>query len=479
MENFKNVTDLESFYKKFENRTLEDLNEYVKVKYPKISISTNKGIAGQILEAVIGNAPNSNPNPDVKDIDVELKVLPLRKIGGQIQPKERSKIKSINYNKIVTEEWRTSDVRKKMEKILFLLYEHPSGKTFKDWKEFQFKGTLLYEVKNQKENIVQEDWERIKVKVKKEIAHTISESDSKILGACTSGTGKEVMYGYNQTSAKQRSYSLKHNYLKVFYEENKEGKKYFSLNLNQKVKPQDFVVNQFNTILKGNSLSSLVKNFDVKFSPSAKSSFSLLINRILKVDDKKKIRELEENGIVIKTIPVNKHNKPWEAMSFPKFSLVDLVEEDWDSDYNEADFKNIISQGYIFIPIIKEKEKYIDNGKSKYRYKDWTTWEIGESVFWKANKDELITIEQEWKKAKEIVRKGIQVSTIKHGKGFRQENNLLKSSDTKIIHIRPHANDSKDIDIPYFEYSQNKVEISWQSFWLNKKFTDKIINKVI
>lgn len=413
----------------------------------------------------------------MKDINVELKVLPLRKIGNQIQPKERSKIKSINYNKIVNEEWGTSDVRKKMEKILFLLYEHPTGKTFKDWEEFQFKGTLLYEVK--KENIVQEDWEQIKVKVKSDVAHTISEGDSKILGACTSGTGKELTYGNKNITAKQRSYSLKHNYLKVFYEENKEVKKFSSLNLDKKIEPQDFVLNQFNNVLKGNSLKLLVDKFNVKFSPTAKSSFSLLISRILQVDDNKKIRELEENGIVIKTIPVNNQNKPWEAMSFPKFSLVDLVEEDWDSDENEADFKNIISQGYIFIPIIKEKEKYTEKGKIKYRFKDWTTWQIGESVFWKANSAELLIIKQEWEKAKGAVKRGIQVSTIKYGSGNRQENNLLKSSATQIIHIRPHANNSKDIDKPYLEYSKNKVRISWQSFWLNKKFTEKIINKII
>jgi DNA mismatch repair protein MutH len=477
MEIFKNVQDLESFYKNFENKTLKTLSDYVGHTYPKISIYTNKGIAGQILEAVIGNAPNSNPNPDVKDINVELKVLPLRKIGNQIQPKERSKIKSINYNKIINEEWQTSDVRNKMDKILFLLYEHPSGKTYKDWEEFLFKGTLLYEVKNEKENIVQEDWEQIKYKVQSEIAHNISEGDSKILGACTSGTGKEIVYGYYKNTAKQRSYSLKHNYLKVFYQENKEGQKYSSLNLDEKVEPQNFVLNEFNKILKGNNLKFLVEKFNVEFSPKAKSSFSLLINRILKVDDNKKIRELEENGIVIKTIPVSPQNKPWEAMSFPKFSLVDLVEEEWDSDENEADFKNIITQGFIFIPIIKEKEKYIEKGKTKYRYKDWTTWKIGKSVYWKANTAELLKIEQEWEKAKGIVKKGVQVTKVQYGSGIRQENNLLKSSDTKILHIRPHANDSRDIDKPYFEYTNNKVEISWQSFWLNKKFTEKIINR--
>ena len=160
-------------------------------------------------------------------------------------------------------------------------------------------------------------------------------------------------------------------------------------------------------------------------------------------------------------------------MSFPKFSLIDLIEEEWIGE-NEADFKNIINQGFIFIPVIKEKEKYIVNGESKYRYKTWKTWEIGKSVFWKANESELSIINKEWEKAKDIVKNGVKVNEVKHGKGTRQENNLLKSSDTEIIHIRPHAKNSKDIDKPYFEFS--KIRISWQSFWLNKSFTEKIIN---
>lgn len=78
-------------------------------------------------------------------------------------------------------------------------------------------------------------------------------------------------------------------------------------------------------------------------------------------------------------------------------------------------------------------------------------------------------------KAKDIILNGVKVNNVKYGKGTRQVNNLLKSSDTEIIHIRPHAKNSKDIDKPYFEFS--KINISWQSFWLNKSFTEKIINK--
>ncbi|RTY65553.1 MutH/Sau3AI family endonuclease [Flavobacterium sp. LB2P53] len=478
MEHFETVEDLVLYYKNFEDFNLKELRDYVTATYPKIALKTNKGIAGQVLEAIIGNAPNSNPNSDVKGINVELKVLPLRKISNQIQPKERSKIKSLNYNKIINEEWSTSEVRGKMEKILFLLYEHPTGKTFNDWEEFIFRGTLLYEIINENENIVQEDWEQIKHKVISEIAENISEGDGKILGACTSGTGKLITYG-NDKKAKQRSYSLKHSYMKFFFEQKKQKQKFASLKLEANVTPQDFVLKKLNKELQGQNLETVVNKFNVDFSPKAKSSFRLLINRVFNIADNQKILELEENGIEIKTVPVSPQNKPWEAMSFPKFSLVDLIEEKWDIDEDEnngeAVFKNIISNGFIFIPIIKEKEKYALGGETKYRYKDWKTWTIGESIYWKASDAELSIIEIEWEQAKKIVTKGVVVETVKHGSKQVQENNLLKSSKTKVIHIRPHAKDSNDIDLHYYKFTNKAISISWQSFWLNKTFIEQII----
>ena len=97
MSKFDSIEALIKTYKKFEKKTLKDIYDYVSITYPNIKLTTNKGIVGQILEALIGNAPNSNPLQDVHELDIELKVLPLRKIGEKLQPKERSKIKSINY----------------------------------------------------------------------------------------------------------------------------------------------------------------------------------------------------------------------------------------------------------------------------------------------------------------------------------------------------------------------------------------------
>jgi DNA mismatch repair protein MutH len=470
---FESVDALVKNYKKFEKKSLKEIYEYVSNTYPNIKLTTNKGIVGQVLEAIIGNAPNSSPLQDVKDLDIELKVLPLRKIGDKLQPKERSKIKSINYQKIVKESWNSSELRDKMKKILFLQYEHPTGKTFEDWEEFIFKGCLLYDIEKENENIVKTDWEGIQNKVLIEEADLLSESHGLVLGACTSGTGKLITYGNNK-QAKQRSYSLKHNYLKVFYGEKVNKQKFENITQDGSVYVFEYIISKINE-LSGKNLELISRETGVEFSNSSKSSFRFLVNKIFGLKEKSQIRELEENGIQIKTIPVNTENEAWEAMSFPKFSLIDLLIEEWDvndDNTDEAIFKKIISSGFIFIPIIKEKEK---SESDKPKFKNWKKWKVGKSFYWKADGKEIEIIKNEWYEAKKIVQNGVKVKDVKHGDGFRQENNLLKSTMTKMIHIRPHGKDSKDIDKPYFKHKS--IKITWQSFWLNKSYINQILKR--
>ena len=473
MKRFNSVSELKLFYNKFKNQSLKSLNNYVYNNYSHITLTVNKGIAGQLLEALIGNPPNSNPNPDVLSLGVELKVLPLRKISRRLQPKERSKIKSINYNKIIYEEFNSSLLKKKISQILFLMYEHPTGKNYKDWEEFIFKGCLLYELKNESENIVKTDWYKIKHKVINENANKLTESEGVILGASTSGSGKMITYGNNQ-KAKQRSYSLKHNYLKIFYSQKILNQKFISLKFDNNLNIEDYVVRRLNNQLFGKNLFDVVNNFNLNFSES-KASFRFLINKVLKIKENSKILELEEKGINFKTIPISFDNKAWEAMSFPKFSLVDLIEEKWQENEN-CTFYNTVKNGFIFVPVIKEKFSELKNGKKSYKYNNWKEWKVGKIIFWKPNAEQMLTIKNEWLKAKEIVVSGVKTKSVKWGRGTRQENNLIKSSDTNILHIRPHANNSKDLDIPYLNFSNNKVSICWQSFWLNIKFINTIIN---
>ncbi|MVX36209.1 MutH/Sau3AI family endonuclease, partial [Myroides sp. LoEW2-1] len=224
MNQFTTIKQVISHYNKLKGKTIKEIYEKALSDYPDILLNVNnKGIVGQVFEASIGQKPNSNPNPDIENLALELKVLPLRKVGQALQPKERSKIKSINYNSIIKEDWVTSEVKKKIDNILFFVYEQPTGVKFSELDKLKFKGVLHFDLNSQDLsedlNQIRLDWELIQSMVKREEADLLSESLTECLGASTSGTGLQVNYGSGK-SAKQRSYSFKHSYLKYYYLQN-------------------------------------------------------------------------------------------------------------------------------------------------------------------------------------------------------------------------------------------------------------------
>lgn len=83
----------------------------------------NKGIIGTIIEEFyFGIKPNNSPLPDFEKVGVELKIIPLIKQTRKIAVKERTKVCSINYVKLIDEEWQTSHAKTKLNKILFIYY---------------------------------------------------------------------------------------------------------------------------------------------------------------------------------------------------------------------------------------------------------------------------------------------------------------------------------------------------------------------
>lgn len=472
MVEFQNIGELLSYYNDFKGKTLLELNNYVQTTFPALKgkISTNKGVVGQILEGLVGNPPNSDPRPDIQSLNVELKVLPLRKTSKQLQPKERSKIKSLNYTKILEEEWETTELRTKMENILFLMYEQPVGKTYKDWSDFIFQGVILYELESEDEDCVRNDWYTIKKKVENFDAHNLSEGDCQILGACTSGTGKLQEYGA-QIPAKQRSFSLKHSFVKQFYFEKMKKAKYVTIKVEPKLPPIEFLVKEIENNLSGKTVHQLVNQYgEDLITMQAKSQMARLINRCLGLQDNVKVKQFEKLGIQIKTVPVNHEGKPWEAMSFPKFSLVDLTEEEWSGEI-ESHFKQLIDNPFVFLPIIKNKVRE----NAKLVFEPVECWSIGKPIIWKPSLAEMEQIEKEWNFVKNIVMNEVKTEIKQIKNGTMQKNNLPKMTESEIIHVRPHARDSKDIDLPYQGCTEGRVSMCWQSFWLNKKFIERIL----
>ena len=212
----------------------------------------------------------------------------------------------------------------------------------------------------------------------------------------------------------------------------------------------DIIDYETDNIYSKSAASSIIKNYISK-----KYTFGLEV--------------FKQYDIILKFIPVNEHYKCHEAMPISRCSLYDIIFEKWNTDdeYEVSELKHKLKYNYLFIPIIKIKNKGVYN-----HYQNWT---VGQLSYWKPNNEEILKIGLEWLEVQTTLKKGIKTRTVRHGKTFRNQNNLPKESKTKYIHLRSHARDSQDYDKKYHEYTKGEVKITKQSFWLNKNFLNSLI----
>lgn len=202
-----------------------------------------------------------------------------------------------------------------------------------------------------------------------------------------------------------------------------------------------------------------------------KSAVSVIIKKYIDNNSFYSLSVLNDYNIMVKFIPVDENYRCYEAMSFASVSLYNIIFEKWhcQDSLEIATLKNQLKANYLFIPIVKIKTKGI--------YNNYNEWKIGDFSFWEPTDNELDLIGKEWIIAKNIIKEGVKLKRVKHGKNYRTSNNLPKQSETLYIHLRPHAKNSFDYDIPYREYTNGKIEITKQSFWLNKKFINRLLDK--
>jgi len=164
--------------------------------------------------------------------------------------------------------------------------------------------------------------------------------------------------------------------------------------------------------------------------------------------------------LIVKMTPCRKKdNFPYESMSFPFQPLGEIKDE---LRFDESEFYTYL-QGFLIIPIYRKNRKEKDLDKMVF----------GKSIIYRPSKDDLLGIQKEWELINKTINNGILINkkAFNNRKGFIQENNLPKESETKYIHMRPHARNSDDIDKSLIDISLTK-----QCFWFNKKMIQKIIS---
>jgi len=429
-------------------------------------IDSGKGAIGNIIEREgFGVANNNESRPDFPLLETELKVLPLKRGSkNNLSIKERTKICSINYKEIIDEKWKSSHAKIKLNKILFVFYEYDKSNPIKS----KLIDYVLFNLESSDEPLIKSDWERTKKNVEDGYAHLLSESQNIILAASRSGAGKlEESQWPDQPNqkfskkARQRAFSLKPSFTKtIWYELNNKGsldKILDTVKYSNFEELKNYILGQLNK-WEGHSIKEFANQHSIDTKSSKNAHANILRTALGFYDKKKEIKEILQLGLSVKITSCRpKDLFPWESMSFPYQPLGELIEEE---RFDESEFYTYL-QGFLFIPLLRNERNEKNLDKINF----------GKSIIWLPTKKQLEGIQKEWEQIREIVKNDLKVWKKKtnNKKGFIQQNNLLGESDTKYIHMRPHAKDSSDLD------TSIKTKISKQSFWFNKSFIQQLL----
>jgi DNA mismatch repair endonuclease MutH len=425
----------------------------------------NKGNAGNFIEQHwFGIKNNSTPEPDFSEAGIELKVCPLRLSKKTLVVKERTKICSINYLTLVDETWNKSHAKRKLNMVLFIFYEYSDN----NWQKQKVINTALWELPSD-ESIIESEWGKTKQTVVNGLAYNLTERGYKVLSPSRSGSGgkdsqgnlKDLVEQPNSTElALKRAFSLKRPFVNQFWESLNNPERFESisdvLDLSGEDNLEQELLNKIERYV-GKTIGSISKELNIPI-PNAKNAISIIINKIIGFHStKSKIKEFEQAGILIKTIPIRmKDLKPYEAISFPAIKFLEFEVEKWNDSLLSEQLTRI-----FFVPVSRNKSKGIE-------VKDRI---LERPFFWSPSVTEENTIVTEWLNYQSEVCDGKSNITKHHSKKgtYREITGLSKESNTDIIHMRPHGRDRQDRDEDSFGNSFVK-----HSFWLNKVFIKKL-----
>ena len=213
-------------------KTLNEVSDEIK-KTDTTSRVTTKGAVGHLIEkGFFGIKINSDAEPDIKHLGIEIKTCPLKydKNKSKLSIKEPLSLNMVNYiEERNNENLKDSSLYKKNKTILFVFYIHDFDK---DRSEYPIKYVFLWDIND---DIIQElepDYQRILKKIKEVKAHEIHQIEHCFLTLCPkhNGTFKDPACTKSKSpqfnskiQAEKRAFRLKNKYMNLLKKSNLIG----------------------------------------------------------------------------------------------------------------------------------------------------------------------------------------------------------------------------------------------------------------
>ncbi|MBC9810073.1 restriction endonuclease [Carnobacterium maltaromaticum] len=437
-------------------------------KTGRILNGKNKGGLGHIVEeGFFGYEINSDARPDFENLNIELKVTPIKvNKNKSISAKERLVLNIIDYMKEPQNDFTTSSFWKKNEKILMMFYQWFPEIERKDYK---ILGSILHQYSENDLLILKKDWETIVSKINLGKAHELSEGDTMYLGACTKGANKNSLreQPFSDIPAMQRAYSLKQSYMTALVRSIFDGEVLTRIATPDELKEksiEEIVAEKFNPFI-GMTDDEIAKELEIQVDKKNKSYIPLMISALLGIKGTKldKIEEFSKANIKFKTVRLEPNGKPKESMSFEKINFDEWLDESWEES---KIYKQFEKTKFLFI-VFEYKETLKENSKRKLYFKGFKLWNMPEEII-------NSKVKELWDEVRKITREGVQIEYRTYGEKVREINNLPKLHFNGVVHIRPKAKDGNDkVALP------DGQKITKQCYWLNNSYIAEILKEII
>jgi DNA mismatch repair protein MutH len=460
----ESVDSIASYAKELTGKSLSQVEGFLANLNPKDLEKEliNKGNLGVLIEKYYFHInPANSDNPDFPSAGLELKVTPVKLKKSQnskYESKERLSLTMIDYVDLASQSWYESKLLNKCNLMLILVYLYEKEEAIinrkfvlnplllqiqPDAKTEELKKIIdvpLFQLNNEDLNQIKRDWETIRQKVLDGKAHELSEGDTLYLCAAVKGAGKGKdkprQQPFSSSPAKGRVFAFKQGFMKSLINYHMEERSGIGIKENQTL--EDATYQKIKPFL-GMSTEEIEEKFGIKFKNKIpKSYYYLLINRILTNSDDSAV-EFEKGDIITKTIVLDNNGRLKESMSFKAFKFEEIIKEEWNDD---SYFYNIVNSKFFFVVFKKE-----DSGRTVLR----------NAFFWVMDPKDREEAERVWAETKSRINSGVRP--------------LPKMAESKVVHVRPHGRNSKDMyPLPGGGYEKK------QCFWFNRSFIQGIVD---
>ena len=478
--NKRDPLSIEEYGKKMVGMTFEEILMKSRIAkyqemYEAYSNKARKGGLGNLIEeCYFGYKANNDSRPDFPDAGVELKATPYEiKSDESYKAGERLVLTMISYDSPVEFDFDSSHLWEKCKLLLLVFYLR--NRNLRSNLYYRIGFVRLFTPPKVDLAIIRADYKYITEKIAAGKADELSESDTMYLGACTKGSTAEKsrvkQYYPPHKLAMKRAFCYKISYMtfvlntyiakdRSTYEPivktpDQLGNKSF----------EEYIIDRINRHA-GKTDEQLCREYDREYNCN-KAQWIDLAFRMLGIKSNK-AQEFEKANITVKAIRLEPDGNMRESMSLPPMKMKEFAKEEW---YDSQLYNYFEEKKFLFIVYKNNGHHYVLRGAQMWNmpYHD-----LNETVY------------SGWKKAQEIIRRGIkfEVQRKAASSDIRIKNNLPTKKDNRIIHIRPHASERyyrmDGVVVGDKESCGDELPdgrwMTCQSFWLNNDYVIKQIS---